>query len=198
MGFSRQEHWRGFPFPPPGGLPSPGIEPTSAVLQADSLPLSHPGSQKEPDTECHCLKQRQTMYFPSGGGKVASLTLGSVKYLGVLLRSFLPKQVALMVKNLPANAGDERDACSVSGWGRSPGGGNSNPAPLFLPEKFHRQRSLAGHSPGDLKELDTAEGRDTRTAKPPKCIKQVGPTLCMPWDAGSQFPMEGNGPQVSL
>ena len=29
MGFSRQEHWRGLPFPPPGDLPDPGIEPVS-------------------------------------------------------------------------------------------------------------------------------------------------------------------------
>ena len=41
MGFSRQEYWSGLPFPPPGDLPNPGIEPTSPVspaLQADSLP----------------------------------------------------------------------------------------------------------------------------------------------------------------
>ena len=36
-------------------------------------------------------------------------------------------QVALMVKNLLANAGDVRDACSVPGSGRSPEGGHSNP-----------------------------------------------------------------------
>ena len=29
MGFSRQEHWSGFPCPPPGDLPNPGIEPVS-------------------------------------------------------------------------------------------------------------------------------------------------------------------------
>ena len=41
MGFSRQEYWSGFPFPPPEDLPDPGIESTSAVSpawQADSLP----------------------------------------------------------------------------------------------------------------------------------------------------------------
>ena len=27
MGFSRQEYWSGLPFPPPGDLPDPGIEP---------------------------------------------------------------------------------------------------------------------------------------------------------------------------
>ena len=36
-------------------------------------------------------------------------------------------QVELVVKNLPANAGDIRDMGSVPGWGRSPGGGHSNP-----------------------------------------------------------------------
>ena len=38
MGFSRQEYWSGLPFPSPGDLPSPGIEPGSPALQADSLP----------------------------------------------------------------------------------------------------------------------------------------------------------------
>ena len=34
MGFSRQEHWSGLPCPPPGGLPDPGMEPTSLVSPA--------------------------------------------------------------------------------------------------------------------------------------------------------------------
>ena len=38
MGFSRQEHWSGLPFPSPGGHPNLGIEPRSPALQADSLP----------------------------------------------------------------------------------------------------------------------------------------------------------------
>ena len=32
MGFSRQEYWSGLPFPPPGDLPDPGIEPRSPTL----------------------------------------------------------------------------------------------------------------------------------------------------------------------
>ena len=39
MGLSRQEYWSGLLFPPPGDLPDPGIEPTSPVSPADSLPL---------------------------------------------------------------------------------------------------------------------------------------------------------------
>ena len=38
MGFSRQEYWSGLPFPPPGDLPNPGVEPRSPAWQADSLP----------------------------------------------------------------------------------------------------------------------------------------------------------------
>ena len=37
MRFSRQEYWSGLPFPSPGDLPNPGIEPRSPALQADSL-----------------------------------------------------------------------------------------------------------------------------------------------------------------
>ena len=37
MGFSRQESWSGLPFPSPGDLPNPGIEPGSPALQADAL-----------------------------------------------------------------------------------------------------------------------------------------------------------------
>ena len=37
-------------------------------------------------------------------------------------------QVALVIKNLPANAGDVRDMGSISGLGRSPGGGHGNPS----------------------------------------------------------------------
>jgi len=42
-GFSRQEYWSGLPFPSPGHLPNPGIEPRSPSLQADSLPPELPG-----------------------------------------------------------------------------------------------------------------------------------------------------------
>ena len=43
MGFSRQEYWSGVPFPSPGDLPDPGIEPRSPTLQADALPSEPPG-----------------------------------------------------------------------------------------------------------------------------------------------------------
>ena len=43
MGFSRQKCWGGLPFPSPGDLPNPGIEPGSPTLQAAALPSEPPG-----------------------------------------------------------------------------------------------------------------------------------------------------------
>ena len=43
MRFSRQENWSGLPFPSPGDLPDPGIEPRSPALSADALPSEPPG-----------------------------------------------------------------------------------------------------------------------------------------------------------
>ena len=37
LGFSRQEYWNGLPFPSPGHIPDPGIEPRSPALEADAL-----------------------------------------------------------------------------------------------------------------------------------------------------------------
>ena len=42
MEFSRQEYWSGLPFPSPGGLPDPGIEPGFPALQGDSLQSESP------------------------------------------------------------------------------------------------------------------------------------------------------------
>ena len=45
MGFSRQEYWNGLPFPSPGDLPNPGIEPKSPSLQAEALTSEPPGKK---------------------------------------------------------------------------------------------------------------------------------------------------------
>ena len=48
MEFSRQEHWSGFPFPAPGDLPDPGIEPASPSLAGGFFNTAPPG--KPPKT----------------------------------------------------------------------------------------------------------------------------------------------------
>ena len=47
MGFPRQEYWSGLPFPSPGDLSDPGIEPTSLASQVNSLPLNQWGSPQQ-------------------------------------------------------------------------------------------------------------------------------------------------------
>ena len=42
MEFSRQEYWSGLPFPSPGDVPDPGIEPRSPALEADALTSEPP------------------------------------------------------------------------------------------------------------------------------------------------------------
>ena len=76
LGFSRQEHWRGLPFPTPGDLPNPGIEPASPVspaLQADILPLNHQGS---PMLLLSHLSRVQLCATPHTADHQAPLSLG--------------------------------------------------------------------------------------------------------------------------
>ena len=61
--------------------------------------------------------------------------------------------MAQMVKNLPA-----MQETRLHSWVRKiPGRSEWLPTPVFLPGKFHGQRSLAGYSLRGLKELDTTE-----------------------------------------
>ena len=54
MGFVRQEYWSGLPFPPPGDLPNPGMEPVSLVspsLAGGCITAAPTGNP------CHGLKE---------------------------------------------------------------------------------------------------------------------------------------------
>ena len=62
-GFSGQEHWNGFPCPPPGYLPKPGIEARSPTLEVHCLSSEPPGkwwlSGKETTCQCRrCMRCR--------------------------------------------------------------------------------------------------------------------------------------------
>ena len=62
--------------------------------------------------------------------------------------------MALVVKNLPASAGDIRDLGSIPGWGRSPGGGNGNPLQYSCLES---PMDRGVYSPQGRKESDTTD-----------------------------------------
>jgi len=65
--------------------------------------------------------------------------------------------VVLVVKNLPANAGDVRDVGLIPGLERSPEEGNGNPLQYSCPDS-HGESSLMGYSPWGPKGSDTTEG----------------------------------------
>ena len=60
----------------------------------------------------------------------------------------------LEVKNLPANAGDIKDASSIPGLGRSPEGEHGNPLQYACLENPHGQRTMVGYSSQDHNESD--------------------------------------------
>ena len=74
MGFSWQEYWSGLPFPSPGDLPDPGIEPGSPSLQADALPSEPPG---KPQNNWDRIEQKQSEL-----GNNSSLEFSRPEYWG--------------------------------------------------------------------------------------------------------------------
>ena len=74
MEFCRQKYWSGFPFPSPGDLSNPGIEPGSPTLQADSLPSQLLG--KPAAAAAKSLQSFLTLCDPKDGSPPGSLVPG--------------------------------------------------------------------------------------------------------------------------
>ena len=64
MGFSRQEYWSGLPFPSPGDLPNPGIEPGSPALRADALASEPPGKPLNRNWHWKMIWVQNELLFP--------------------------------------------------------------------------------------------------------------------------------------
>ena len=100
-------------------LGAPKVLCASSVLLFPSFTWGHKiyhllkGEENKKNTEGNNPKELRQPRHTNTGYSKKSLTQAS--------------QVVLVVKNLPANAGDVREAGSIPGSGRSPGGGNSNP-----------------------------------------------------------------------
>ena len=62
----RQKYWSGLPFPSPGALTNPGIEPGCPALQADYLPSEPPGELKASQFQ----RQERERWVPGTGGGV--------------------------------------------------------------------------------------------------------------------------------
>ena len=79
MGFSRQEYWSGLPFPSPGDLPDPGIEPRSPTSRADALTSEPPGKPSHMSiifSITYCLLLQ--VYWSSSMFEVYNMMIGYV------------------------------------------------------------------------------------------------------------------------
>ena len=79
-----------------------------------------------------------------------------LKIKGLISHTVGASQMALVIKNPPANARDLRDG-SIPEWGRSPGGSHDNPLQYSYLENPHGQRSLEGYSSWIPEDSDTTE-----------------------------------------
>ena len=133
MEFSRQEYWSGLSFSFTGDLPDPEIEPRSPAMQADSLPTEPPGK-----SIVVCMYVGIYIYI--------YIYMRDQKMFGGYSVLVWASQVVLIIKKLPANAGDMRHGFNP--WvGKFPWRRAWQPTPVFLPGKSHGQRSLVSYSP---------------------------------------------------
>ena len=82
-------------------------------------------------------------------------------------------------KESMGNAGDTGHMGLIPRSGRSSGGGEWQPTPVFLPEESHGQRSLGGYSPRGPKELDMTEELSTHACSNHWTIREV--PECLPF-----------------
>ena len=146
MGFPRKEHWSGLPFPTPGGLPNPGIEPGFPTLQADSPP-SEPSGKPRYLPKCYITRDahvwNHTGYFLSLRTHVGSGGSDSKE------------------------STCQRGRLEFDAWaGEIPSRRKWQPTPVFLPGMSQGQRCLVGYSPWGHKESDTTEQLNNRTHAP--------------------------------
>ena len=88
-------------------------------------------------------------------GKLDLLTIWNIWWFLQVLQIWRASQVALVVKNLPANAGDIRDMGWIPRLGRSPGGGNDNLLQYSYLEN-HMDRGAWQATVHGVTELDTS------------------------------------------
>ena len=84
-GILQQEYWSGLPFPSPGDLPNPGIEPRSPTLQADALPSMPPGKPMDcspPDSSIMGFSRKEQwsgLPFPSPPHNLTTIRIAKIQ-----------------------------------------------------------------------------------------------------------------------
>ena len=131
-----------------------------SILRSTAIYIGLPRWQSDKESTCNVETQGwfQDQEDPLEKGVATCSSILSWEFHGQRsLAGWSPfPQVVLVVKNLPANAGEVRHG--FDSWVRKiPWSGAWQPGPVFLSGQSHGQRSLAGYSPQDCKVSDTTE-----------------------------------------
>ena len=149
MGFSRQEYWSGLPFPSPGALPNPGIEPRSSAFRADCLP-SEPFVGSVP----WVMLLKITSFFPHNNYMKKCFLSLFYRLINGGLRNHLGLPLWLSGKLFTCHCKRHfqcrrHKRLRFNPWVRKiPWRRAWHPTPVFLPGQFHGQRSLVAYSRG--------------------------------------------------
>ena len=100
-----------------------------------------------------------------------------------------------MVRNLPASAGDAQKRHGFGPWvGKISWSRKWQPTPVFLPGKFHGQRSLVGYSPWSHKESSMTEVLEHKQEQNPAdwlpCKKKCNFYSCGGWKSEIRVPTQ--------
>ena len=142
IGFSRQECWSGLPFPSPGDLPDPGVEPVSPALAGGFFTIESP-------EEYLWLSQLSYSIRRSISPRLNCLKLFKVTKLDVSTMQLWMEasQEALVVKIPTCQCRRHKRRGFHSRVGKIPKRRAWQPTPVFLPGESHWTKSLAGYSP---------------------------------------------------
>ena len=125
------------------------------ILERVAMPSSRGSSPPKDGTQVSCVGRWILYYRITREAPISSST--PHWSFAVNLISGGASQMVLVVKTLPANAGDVRDAGSIPGSGRSPGGGHGSALQCACLGESREQRSLADYGPRGRSESDATE-----------------------------------------
>ena len=108
MGFSRQEYWSGLPLPTPRDPPDPRTKPWSPAFQGDSLQSKLPRKPNEAKRMLNVTNDKLILRFKNTYF-IWKAKIARVDNKNSIIYCLWASQMALVVKNLSANAGGVRD-----------------------------------------------------------------------------------------
>ena len=120
IGFSRQEYWSGLPFPSPGYLPNPGIEPGSPALEANALTSEPPRNRITYTAFIYSFPNLELVHCSTSGSNCYFLIYMQVSWEAdkmVWYSHFLQNFPQFVVIHKVFSVGNKAEVVGCSPWG---------------------------------------------------------------------------------